>query len=157
MTNVTEFHGFDEGLDGLGLGDHEIDLRQEASDFLDNRGHYVFLRRRTEQHCPYWDSSKRECLEDCPYCNGTGHIKNSESVSIEIERAMKKILNSKVFDSLILITHPELDKYLKTGDREYFLKICSKNDTKLEFKTNDNFHLNEFQIFSASDGEKIDV
>lgn len=91
----------------------------------------------------------------CPYCSGIGLIKNYETSSIEIERALKKILMKFENEDIKVITHPELDKYLKISDKEYFMKLASKSKCFLEFKTKDTLHLNEFQFMT--NGEKIDV
>ncbi|EKE22180.1 MAG: hypothetical protein ACD_7C00028G0001, partial [uncultured bacterium] len=91
----------------------------------------------------------------CPYCAGYGLIKNHETTSIEIERALKKILPKSEKKQLKLITHPELDNYLKISDKEYFLHLASKVTCFLDFKTKDTLHLNEFQFMS--NGKKINV
>ncbi len=91
----------------------------------------------------------------CPYCGGNGLIKNYETSSIEIERALKKIFTKYEKGNIKLITHPELDKYLKISDKEYLLKLASKAKCFLDFKTKDNLHLNEFQFMA--NGKKINV
>jgi ribonuclease G len=91
----------------------------------------------------------------CPYCLGIGLIKNYETSSIEIERALKKIFMTKEKGNIKLIIHPELDNYLKVTDKEYFLKLAAKAKFFLEFKTKDTLHLNEFQFMSG--GKKINV
>ena len=42
----------------------------------------------------------------CPYCSGSGLIKSHESISIEIERALKKLMNFHEQFALKLLTHP---------------------------------------------------
>jgi ribonuclease G len=91
----------------------------------------------------------------CPYCGGIGLIKNYETSSIEIERALKKIFLNHEKETIKIITHPELDKYLKISDIEFFTKLASKAKCFLDFKTKDTLHLNEFQLMA--DGKKIDV
>jgi len=91
----------------------------------------------------------------CPYCAGNGLIKNYETSSIEIERGLKKIFNTCEKGNIKLITHPELDKYLKISDKDYFLKLASKAKYFLELKTKDTLHLNEFQF--TLNGKKINV
>jgi ribonuclease G len=93
----------------------------------------------------------------CPYCFGSGMIKNYESISVEIERELKKIIHHQNKFSLKLTTHPEMYKYLETVDKEFFMKIANKANASLEFATKDTFHLNEFAFYSMTDGEKIDT
>lgn len=92
----------------------------------------------------------------CPYCSGNGLIKNHETVSIEIERILKKLLSKKQAKMNIKITtHPDLDKYLNISDKEYYTKLASKAMSHLEFKIKDTLHLNEFQFFL--NGKKINA
>jgi ribonuclease G len=92
----------------------------------------------------------------CPYCAGSGLIKSHESVSVEIERTLKKLITSQNQFALRLVVHPELNRYLDLGDKDYFLKTATKSNTHLEFGTSDLNHLNEYQFFSTLNGQKIE-
>lgn len=93
----------------------------------------------------------------CPYCNGSGLVKSHESVSIEIERALKKAITCQEQFSLKLITHPDLDRYLNAIDKEYLRKIAAGHQAQLSFETSDQLHLNEFQFYSNATHKRIDV
>lgn len=93
----------------------------------------------------------------CPYCHGSGMIKSHESVSIEIERLLKKVIACHEQYSIKLIVHPELDKYLNIIDKIHFLKIAKDFNAKLSFETDDRLHLNEFQFFSCGNQKRIEV
>lgn len=93
----------------------------------------------------------------CPYCNGSGQIKNNESVSIEIERALKKLIYQKQQFGLKLVSHPLLDQYLHVEDKRSLKKIAQQLNAELLFATEDTFHLNEFQFYSAINGQKLDI
>lgn len=93
----------------------------------------------------------------CPYCIGSGLVKTHESVSVEIERALKKVIHLHSQFALKLIVHPELNKYLDSGDKDYFTKLAGKSNAHLEFALNDNLHLNEFLFYSTINGEKIET
>ena len=84
----------------------------------------------------------------CPYCSGNGLIKNHETISLEIERSLKKLIAKMGKTNIRLTTHPDLDNYLKITDKEYFIKLASKAKCFLEFKTRDTYHLNEFHLFA---------
>lgn len=104
----------------------------------------------------------RESLEQtmfmpCPYCEGKGLIKNRESVSMEIERDLKKIIHSKDYSKVELVVHPDIYNYLNEGDREYFSKIADKAHISLSFLGKDTLHLNEFQFYSKTDEQRIGV
>lgn len=93
----------------------------------------------------------------CPYCSGSGQVKSHESVSVEIERALKKLILCQNQFALKLVTHPELSRYLEHGDKEYYLRLAAKSNAHLEFGVSDVVHLNDFAFYSTTNGQKIDA
>lgn len=93
----------------------------------------------------------------CPYCSGLGLIKTHESLSIEIERALKKVIGHQQQFALKLVTHPELDNHLRVLDKSYFLKLAEELNAHLDFATDDTLHLNDFQIWSTINQKRIEV
>lgn len=93
----------------------------------------------------------------CPYCSGNGLIKSHESVSIEIERALKKAISFHEQFSLQLLVHPELDRYLNTIDKAYYKKIAEEHQAHLTFEVDDSLHLNDFAFFSNVTKKRIEV
>lgn len=102
------------------------------------------------------ESLMQTLFTSCPYCGGNGLIKTHESISIDIERAVKKLINQQQF-GLELISHPELDHYLSHRDKDYLRKFAEKANAQLKFSTKDTYHLNEYQFFSTINGKKLDV
>lgn len=94
---------------------------------------------------------------NCPYCLGSGMVKSHESVSIEIERALKKIIGCYEQFSLKLMIHPELESYLNIIDKPYLLKLVADLNAHLVIETNDQIHLNKFQFYSAVTNKCIEV
>lgn len=92
----------------------------------------------------------------CPYCSGSGLVKSHESMSIEIERALKKMIGCQEQFALRLVVHPELDRYLNSIDKAFLLKIAAEHNANLEFGTDDRFHLNEFYFYSTITNKKIE-
>lgn len=82
----------------------------------------------------------------CPYCGGQGTIQSHETASIELERAIKKLVLEGVKGSVEVIVHPELDRYLEGEDKEFLDKMAKKESIKLIFKTNNELHLNDFHL-----------
>lgn len=93
----------------------------------------------------------------CPYCSGLGLIKTHESISIEIERALKKVIGHHQQFALKLITHPELDRHLHTIDKSYLKKLAEELNAHLDFASDDTLHLNDFQIWSTINQKRIEV
>lgn len=94
---------------------------------------------------------------NCPYCHGSGLVKTHESVSIEIERALKKVVNCSQQFALRLVVHPELDHYLNIIDKAYLRKVAEELNANLQFATDDNMHLNDFHFYSTINNKRIDV
>ena len=93
----------------------------------------------------------------CPYCLGLGLVKTHESVSIEIERLLKKAIGHMQQYALKLVTHPEVDHYLRIHDKEYLSKLAEGMNAHLEYGVNDCLHLNEFEFYSTINDKKIEV
>ena len=94
---------------------------------------------------------------ECPYCLGSGQIRSYESVAIEIERALKKLINQKQQFGLKLTCHPMLDEYLSSGDKDHFIEIAEQLNAQIGFNTEDTLHLNEFEFTSTINGQKLEV
>ncbi|MFI5343433.1 MAG: ribonuclease E/G [Chlamydiales bacterium] len=94
---------------------------------------------------------------NCPYCVGSGMVKSHESVSIEIERAFKKIIGCHELFALKLVVHPELDRYLNEIDKQYLFQIASELNAHLTCETNDSLHINDFQFYSTISDQRVEV
>lgn len=93
----------------------------------------------------------------CPYCNGSGLVKSHESVSIEIERTLKKIINCSQQFALKLMVHPELDRYLNIIDKQFLHKLAEEMNAHLEIGSSDEMHINDYQFFSTINNKRIEV
>lgn len=97
-------------------------------------------------------------LTSCPYCYGSSLIKTHESVIIEIERTLKKIIRQLQQFGLKLVIHPDLYQYMeKEKEINYMSSLAKKLKAKLEFEVSDTLHLNEYQFFSTITKELIEV
>lgn len=103
------------------------------------------------------ESLVQTMFTSCPYCNGSGSIKSHETVAIEIERSLKKLICQQSQFGLEMISHPDLDQYLNHRDKDFFRKLAEKWNAQLRFSSNDHLHLNEFQFYSSINGKKLDV
>ncbi len=93
----------------------------------------------------------------CPYCTGSGLIKTHESVSIDIERALKRAIQLHSQFGLQLVCHPELDQYLNRGDKKFLRSLAESLDGHIEFSTNDGLHINQFLFFSTITEKQVEV
>lgn len=86
---------------------------------------------------------------NCPYCNGSGMVKTHESISIEIERSLKKIVKCGDQYGLKLVIHPELENYLKEIDKKYLINLAEELNAHLDFEVDDCLHVNEYKFVST--------
>ncbi|MFT5318942.1 MAG: ribonuclease G, partial [Chlamydiales bacterium] len=91
------------------------------------------------------------------YCSGAGVVKNHESISIEIERALKKVINCSRQYAIKVIFHPELDRYLNVSEKKHIQGIAENLNAHLEFGSDDSLHINDFHFYSTINGKRIDV
>lgn len=103
------------------------------------------------------ESLMQTIFTSCPYCSGSGLVKTHESVSIEIERGLKKVIGMHQQFALRLVTHPELDQYLKTIDKNYLKKLSEELNAHLDFATDDKLHINDFHFYSTINDKRIEV
>lgn len=103
------------------------------------------------------ESLTQTLFTSCPYCSGSGLVKSHESVSVEIERTLKKLIHSQNQFGLKLVTHPELNRYLEGGDKDFYSRLAASANAELEYGTNDQLHLNEFLFYSTLNGQRIDT
>lgn len=79
------------------------------------------------------ESLSQTIFTACPYCSSTGLIKSHESVSVEIERSLKRLILCQNQYALKLIIHPDLNKYLDGGDKDHYENMANKSNAHLEF------------------------
>lgn len=104
------------------------------------------------------ESLMQTLFTTCPYCNGNAIIKTPESIVIEIERALKKIINHKELLHLCLVIHPEIAQYMKQeGYDKELVQLAKQLKAKLKISSSDCLHLNHYQFFSLVTGESIEL
>jgi ribonuclease G len=96
-------------------------------------------------------------FSNCPYCTGSGWIKTHETISIEIERELKKAINCAQEFALKLVVHPQLMHYLEENDKEFLTTLAESLNARLEFETDDTLHLNEYRFLSSINQKLIVV
>lgn len=96
-------------------------------------------------------------FQNCPYCSGMGLIKTNESISIEIERDLKKLIQCYQQFAIRLSVHPELNKYLNMIDKQYLLKLTQGLNARLEIEEDDTLHLNDYRFHSITNNVLLEV
>jgi ribonuclease G len=102
-------------------------------------------------------SLSQTIFTSCPYCNGSGNVKTHESVSIEIERDIKKTINCLQQFAIKIVVHPHLDGYLKESDKQYFQELAESLNARIEWDTSDLLHINDYQFVSSITQKPIEI
>jgi ribonuclease G len=96
------------------------------------------------------ESLKDTVYDRCPYCEGSGRIKSTISMSVEIQRRLNAVLkrhNSKENLSIRVIMHPDVLARLKNEDAglldELEVKYSGKN---LSFRAESTLHHEDFRL-----------
>jgi len=88
--------------------------------------------------------------EQCPYCNGTGHIAPTILVEQRLYDTIKYLANEKHYKSLTLHVHPYVAAYLSKGFLSIRRKWAWEFHIVLRILPNENMGIVEFNFYSAS-------
>jgi ribonuclease E len=71
-------------------------------------------------------SLKRSVFQECPACNGTGHVKTWESMSIEVMRMLQLAAHRDHVTQIQVRVHPEVSLYLLNRKRKELSELEEK-------------------------------
>lgn len=95
-------------------------------------------------------------FSSCPYCTGSGLVKTHETISIEIERTLKKVIACSQQYAIKLVVHPELHNHLvQHGDKEFLEQFAESLNARLDWETSDTLHINEYRFLSSINQEVL--
>jgi len=99
------------------------------------------------------ESLGEEHFGECPYCHGTGRVKLIETVSIEVQRALRKLVSMRAEGDFKVCAHPDVIDWLKTEDAGTVDKLLKRSRLIVEFLPITDYHLEEWQCYptQASD------
>jgi ribonuclease G len=102
------------------------------------------------------ESISRAVYMECPACKGKGKIKSTETMSVEIQRALTRVmrLHPGVREVRVLLNAEVLDR-LKKEDEEILIDLERKFQGRLSFRVNPKFHFEEFKLANALTDEEL--
>jgi ribonuclease G len=102
------------------------------------------------------ESISRAVYQECPACKGKGIIKSPESMSVEIQRAITRIMRLKpeLHELRILVNAQVLDR-LKTEDEDLLIDLERRFQGRLSFRVEPKFHFEEFKLVNALTNEEV--
>jgi len=85
-------------------------------------------------------------FQDCPYCRGEGHVKSVSTVSTEILRKLKKLLNENRLRNIEIAVHPDVTNFLTTQDKSQISFIENKYRCRIKIRADQSCHLEDVHI-----------
>ncbi len=111
----------------------------QVSDF----GLIIITRKRVKQ------SLERVMTEPCPYCSGTGTIKNTSTICYEILSEVKKIGPDLNGHRLMLRVNPEIARALKEEERDVLRDLTSSLGKDVTLKADFQLHHEQFDVMAV--------
>ncbi|MCA9031054.1 MAG: ribonuclease E/G, partial [Planctomycetaceae bacterium] len=96
-------------------------------------------------------SLKRSIYEDCPCCNGTGHVKTVESMAIEVMRALMTASSLPKVKSVKLELHQRVADYLINKKRREITNLEEENDVNVSVQTGINVGPTHLKVSCADE------
>ena len=95
--------------------------------------------------------------EKCPFCDGTGHIKQSLVVVDEIESNLRYLSTAQNERKLTIIVHPYIHAYLRRGGlRSIRWQWMRRYHMRIDIRQSERYGLLEYKYFNAS-GDEIQL
>ncbi len=102
-------------------------------------------RQRTDE------SVSRTIYDVCPYCQGRGVVKSTETMSLEIQRQISSIRRAHPdAHDLRIIVHPAVLDRLRTQDEELLVDLERRVEARLSFRADPAFAVEEFKVVDAT-------
>ncbi|MDD5697113.1 MAG: Rne/Rng family ribonuclease [Victivallaceae bacterium] len=104
------------------------------------------------------ESLRNTVLDRCPYCNGTGHVKSSLSMSVEIQRRLHSLFKSRGSKAVPvrIFMHPDVLTRLKNEDAELFVSLERQYGRDLSFRADSTMHHEEFKLVDPETGRILE-
>ncbi|MDZ4787428.1 MAG: Rne/Rng family ribonuclease [Blastochloris sp.] len=102
------------------------------------------------------ESISRSLYHECPACKGRGMVKTPETMSVEVQRQLTRLLGKNTnIHELKVFVHPLVLERLRAEDEELLVNIERRFESKLTFKSDHNFHYEEFKILNAANDQEL--
>ncbi len=89
----------------------------------------------------------------CPYCDGTGDVKLPETISIEVQRELRRLGSDRGTANVKVYAHPTVVDRLKTEDSGAVARIAKHAKMTVELLSVNDYHLEQWKCYAdASPG-----
>jgi ribonuclease E len=102
-------------------------------------------------------SLKRSAFQDCPHCRATGHVKTSESVSIDVMRMLQLAVNRENIVRVDIRVHDEVAQYLLNRKRKDIVALEEHGNKQISITSAGAAVSPEFLEFLCYDNNSNEV
>lgn len=89
-----------------------------------------------------------QICEPCPYCEGRRSIRSPASVCYDILRAIRREAVNNFGSIIVVLVHPDVATFLCDEEQNGIDELEKQLKKKIAVKLNDNFHREEFEIYT---------
>ncbi len=94
--------------------------------------------------------------QPCSYCQGKGKLLSPEAVSSKIERELKKTLNKKDVEAVLVEMNSEVAALLIGGGGLYLKKLETQMGKTIFIRGSDSMHLENYKIIMAGQLKEVE-
>jgi ribonuclease G len=103
------------------------------------------------------ESIRRAVYMECPACRGKGMVKSYETMSVEIQREISRVLrkHSEVHEIKVVV-HPGVLHRLRTEDDELLVELQRRCAGRFSFKADPAANIEDFKILNAATDQPLE-
>ncbi len=102
------------------------------------------------------ESIQSTVYSTCPYCEGKGLVKSAVSMSVEIQRRLREILQRRHKAVQVRVTvHPQILERLKNEDADLIVAMEKEYGGELSFRGDPSLHMEDFRLNNLTTGEEL--
>ncbi|MFL5433507.1 MAG: Rne/Rng family ribonuclease, partial [Myxococcales bacterium] len=92
------------------------------------------------------ESVTRLTTENCPTCDGRGHVRSKTTIAYEIMREVQRAARKQREDQIIVSCHPEVGKLLQGPEREAMRLLMMKLNKSITVRPQPQYHLEQYDL-----------
>lgn len=97
------------------------------------------------------ESIRRAVYMECPACRGKGMVKSYETMSVEIQREISRVLRKHPeVHEIKVVVHPGVLHRLRSEDDEHLVELQRRCAGKFSFKADPAANIEDFKILNAA-------
>ena len=103
------------------------------------------------------ESIRRAVYMECPSCRGKGMVKSFETMSVEIQREISRVLRKHPeVHEIKVVVHPGVLHRLRTEDDELLVELQRRCAGRFSFKADPAANIEDFKILNAATDQPLE-